>query len=203
MQHYSTLINRHLMQDSEIAKLCRQIYLSHKEALDLIYEHRPSIETEAYELVKQLVKTAPPDQIVFDDSDAKRKILSFAVPSWDGFPAQRSCQGWTASQRILLLQFHVKPPILKLSLTLGPGDPNIRQATYQSLEAHSITGFTGQQPSPDVPWMPLVERIISEDISPETFISDIKGDVQHFWQQFLADELPQIDKAIVQAFGTA
>jgi hypothetical protein len=33
------------------------------------------------------------------------------------------------------------------------------------------------------------------------FISDIEDDVRQFWQQFLTDELPRIDEAIVQAFG--
>ena len=48
MQHYSTLINRHLMQDSEIAKLCRDIYLKHQAAIELIYKHRPDLDVEAY-----------------------------------------------------------------------------------------------------------------------------------------------------------
>ena len=122
MQHYSTLINRHLMQDSEIAKLCRQIYLKHQEALDLIYEHRPALETEAYELVKRLVKNAPPDQLVFVHSWSQKKILSFSIPQWDEFLAQQSCQDWSPSKRILRLQFQVVTGILQLVLTLGPGE---------------------------------------------------------------------------------
>lgn len=202
MQHYSTLINRHLMEDSEIAKLCRDIYLKHQAALDLIYKHRPDLDIEAYKLVKKLVDDAPPDQIVFDDSWTARKILSFAVPRWDDLPGYKSCQGWTKSQRILLLQFKVEPPILKLILCLGPGDPDIRQSIYQSIKDHNIVGLTAQQPSPDAKWLALVERIISEDLRPEMFISDIEDDVRQFWQQFLTDELPRIDEAIVQALRT-
>ncbi len=204
MQHYSTLINRHLMQDSEIAKLCRQIYLSHKEALDLIYEHRPSLETEAYELVKQLVKNAPPDKIVFIHSWLQRKILSFASPRWHDLPFQQAGTGWTPKpNRILLLQFKVEASILKLVLILGPGDLTTRQAVYDALENRDIPGFTGNRPTSDQGWLHLVERIVSEDIRPEMFLNDIEDDVQRFWQQFLTNELPQIDAAIVQAFGTA
>jgi hypothetical protein len=203
MQHYSTLINRHLMEDSEIAKLCRDIYLKHQAALDLIYEHRPALDIEVYKLVKKLVNDAPPDQIVFDDSWPQRKILSFAVPTWDKFPAYKSCQHWTPSQRMVLLQFKVEPPLLKLVLTLGPGDPDIRQAIYQALAAYDISGFTAQKPSPAVKWVVLMERIVSEDINPETFIGDIATEAQHFWQQFLAKELPRINTAIVHAFGDA
>jgi len=81
MQHYSTLINRHLMQDSEIAKLCRDIYLKHQTALDLIFEHRPDLENEIYDFVKRLIKTASPDQVIFDSAYRTKQTLSFAVPS--------------------------------------------------------------------------------------------------------------------------
>ncbi|MGF1936515.1 MAG: PD-(D/E)XK nuclease family protein [Nostoc sp. ChiQUE02] len=40
MTHYSTLIRRHIVSDSEVAELCRKIYTKHKHALDLIFEHR-------------------------------------------------------------------------------------------------------------------------------------------------------------------
>ncbi|MEM6839951.1 MAG: PD-(D/E)XK nuclease family protein [Cyanobacteria bacterium P01_C01_bin.120] len=204
MQHYSTLINRHLMEDSEIAKLCRDIYLKHQEALDLIYKHRPSLETEAYELVKRLVKNTPPDQIIFIHSWFQRKILSFASTKWHDLPFQQAGTGWIPKpMRILLLQFKVETPILKLVLILGPGDLTTRQAIFDALENRNILGFTGGRPTSDQGWPHLVERIISEDIRPEMFLSDIEDDVQHFWQQFLTDELPRIDEAIVQAFGTA
>jgi hypothetical protein len=201
MQHYSTLINRHLMEDSEIAKLCRDIYLKHQAALDLIYKHRPDPENQVYDFVRKLVKAAPPDQVVFDSDYRAIYTLSFAVPGWDALSFQKTCTGWTSSNRILLLQFQIKSPILKLILTLGPGEASIRQAVFESLENQNILGFTGQKPTPDVKWLTLVARIISDNISPAMFISDIEDDVRQFWQQFLTDELPRIDEAIVQAFG--
>jgi hypothetical protein len=201
MQHYSTLINRHLMEDSEIAKLCRDIYLKHQAALDLIYKHRPDPENQVYDFVRKLVKAAPSNQVVFDSDYRAIYTLSFAVPGWDALSFQKTCTGWTSSNRILLLQFQIKSPILKLILTLGPGEASIRQAVFESLENQNILGFTGQKPTPDVKWLTLVARIISDNISPAMFISDIEDDVRQFWQQFLTDELPRIDEAIVQAFG--
>lgn len=203
MQHYSSLINRHFMEDSEIARLCRQIYWQHKDALDLIYEHRPDPENEIYDFIKKLVKNTPSDQIVFDDGWRARKILSYAVPSWDDLPFQKTCPGWTSSGRILLLQFIVKPPTLKLILMLGPGESSIRQAVFGALKDCGILGFTGQPPTPEVKWLPLIERIVSESISPDTVISDISEDVHHFWQAFLDHELPKIDVAITQKLSPA
>ena len=76
MQHYSTLIRRHLMEDSEIAQLCRQIYQQHKEALDLIFEHRPDHEANIFDLLKTLVVNTPADQIAIDHAWRSKKIGS-------------------------------------------------------------------------------------------------------------------------------
>jgi hypothetical protein len=160
MQHYSTLINRHLMEDSDIAKLCRDIYLKHQAAIDLIYQHRPDPNNQVYDFVKKLVKAAPPDKIVFDSDYRTIYTLSFAVPGWDALPFQKTATGWTPSQRILLFQFKVEPPILKLVLMLGPGPADIRQDVFNVLKDHNLPGFIGHSPTPKVKWIGLDRQIV-------------------------------------------
>jgi len=41
MIHYTRMLRRHIVTDSETADLCRRIYQKHQRALDLIFEHRP------------------------------------------------------------------------------------------------------------------------------------------------------------------
>ncbi|MDP9358857.1 MAG: PD-(D/E)XK nuclease family protein [Chloroflexota bacterium] len=45
MTHYASLLRSHVVTDSEIARLCRQIYQQHRRALDLIFEHRPDSQS--------------------------------------------------------------------------------------------------------------------------------------------------------------
>jgi hypothetical protein len=46
LEHYAALIGRHIVTDSGIAMLCQQIYRKHKDALDLIFEHRPDLQLD-------------------------------------------------------------------------------------------------------------------------------------------------------------
>ena len=41
MGHYLSMLRRHIVSDSDISRLCRDIYEKHRQALDLIFEHRP------------------------------------------------------------------------------------------------------------------------------------------------------------------
>ncbi|MBD1914389.1 MULTISPECIES: PD-(D/E)XK nuclease family protein [Cyanophyceae] len=196
MTHYSSLIRRHFMEESEIAKLCRKIYSQHQEALDLIYEHRPNLESEVFEYLKSLVKHTTSEKIVLNHAWLKHKVVGFAVPNWDKYPFQKTCKGWSSTNRILLFEFALRPPEVKLVLTLGPGDHNNRQAIYDSLVDHKISGFVESQPSSENRWLCLISMIASEKLGPDSSLSEISEDIDKFWQQFLAHELPRINSAI-------
>jgi len=199
IQHYSSLINRHLMEESEIAQLCRKIYWQHKEALDLIYEHRPDLESEIFEIIKDLVgKPTLLQKVVINHSWASRKILGLAIPDWDTRPFQKTYHRWTPSNRILLFEFEFKQPNINFILTLGPGELSNRIAIFEALNNQDITGWTDDRPKKEQGWVVLMRRTVSESVIPDASISEISEEIRNFWHQFLEKDLPHINKAIVQ-----
>lgn len=52
IEQYQNLIHHHLMEDTEIQHLARDIYRKHRRALDLIIEHRPDAGSELTEALK-------------------------------------------------------------------------------------------------------------------------------------------------------
>src|SRR4028118_1502072 len=53
--HYTDTLRRLVLSDSDVAKLCRQIYQKHKKALDLLYEHRADLQRETRDLLRRLI----------------------------------------------------------------------------------------------------------------------------------------------------
>jgi hypothetical protein len=202
MQHYSTLLKRHLMGDSDIAQLCQKIYSQHKEALDLIYEHRPDLASDIFEIVKHVIENTSSSRVVKNHVSASNKSIGFVVPDWDEMPFQKTCKKWTSTQRILIFELKVYPPNITLYLTLGPGELSNRQAIFGALASHEITGFVGQRPEKETGWICLLKRVVSENVNPEASIDDISDDIHDFWQQFLASELPVINQAIEQGLSS-
>lgn len=193
------------MPDTDIAQLCQKIYRQHKEALDLIYKHRPDLQSDVVGLIKKLVKNSPANQVVFDHGWPVERTgsydIGFAVPGWDNFPFQKTCQGWSKSKRILMFEFKINLPNIQLKLILGPGEAANRQAIFEALKGQDIIGFTDDQPTKDKKFVDLIIRTVSENITPDVSLSDITEEINQFWQQFLTTELPQIDHAIVQGLS--
>jgi hypothetical protein len=70
------MIRRHIVSDSDVSELCQRIYRKHKRALDLIFEHRPDVRLEIFELVKHLRSEAAASHGI-SATDTSRLFIAF------------------------------------------------------------------------------------------------------------------------------
>ena len=106
--------------NSEINRLARQIYLKHREAIELIYRNRPDWTGEAKQIFKEAVAQQEGWAIDREDPD----FVRFRPVDWDGFRATRKGTGWMPqSPALLLFQFRFDGraglPYLDLGLSRG------------------------------------------------------------------------------------
>jgi hypothetical protein len=139
MRHYVNLVRRHLVSNSEIAKLCQKIYKQHRQALDLIYEHRPDLQLEISEFLQQMIKDSVEEKNIVEDYSDK-KYIRFAPKEWDDLPFQKTCRHWTGSNRILLFEFVNEPQNLRLHLVIGPGDVKTKKAISEVMKTLKLSG---------------------------------------------------------------
>jgi hypothetical protein len=118
--HYAQMLRRHVVENSEIAELCRRIYQRHRRAIDLIFEHRPDRLAEIESILVDLVNSQ--DDLILD-TESKRNVF-FAHVDLEKLPRGT---GWTRSGRIVLFQFVNDANFLDLVLYVGPGMPEVRK----------------------------------------------------------------------------
>ena len=132
MNHYAEMLRRHIVGESEIEKLCQQIYRRHKSALDLIYEYRPDQQAAIKDYFSRINQVHPTNGFRY----ATKSYIYF-IPTRMGF----SCftgKGQSGLQpgRILLFVFLNEPNALKLHLIIGPGPDEIRQKIFKVVSDH-------------------------------------------------------------------
>jgi hypothetical protein len=196
MGHYTTMLRRYIVSDSETAKLCQQIYQKHQRALDLIYEHRPDVQMRLMEVLKELIgKGAPAFGLALDDS--VKSYVRFAVADWDWLPGQRAGSGWTASKRILLFVLNNSPSGLSLGLHIGPGPDAVRQALWECAEEH-LGVFNKRKRAGK--WWQIYERLIlGEQDYTDLNLEELKAKLRVEWSSFLDRDLPAIHEAVAGA----
>ncbi len=194
MRHYTAMLRRHIVSDSEIAELCRRIYRRHKQALDLIFEYRPDLQWDIAEFLKGLVEEHGDAGFVLDHTT--KRYVRFALTEWDDVPALRSGQGWTPSGRLLLFEFENKSERLTLYLLIGPGPGAVREKLHVTALQHPKI-FRGALKRLYSKWTmiykrPFLRRTDYEDLDFDALAKKIRKE----WAKFLAHDLPAIRKII-------
>lgn len=132
LSQYATTLRSKIVPDhnSEINRLARQIYLEHREAVDLIYANKPNYTNEA----KQIFKEAIAIQEGWELDREDQYYVRFRAANWDEFPATRTGTGWLPSDALLLFQFVVGSghPYLDLGLSAGT-DETVREKLFDAV----------------------------------------------------------------------
>lgn len=195
MTHYTTMLRRYVVTESEIADLCRKLYREHRQALDLIYEHRPDLQYELFEMLQALVKEAASARDLVLDHSTKSAVR-FAVEEWDRYAPQLAGEGWVPSDRVLLFEFANAADRLSLKLIIGPGPQPLRKELHRMLKGwpklfNQVRGGTYKKYK-----TVYMKRLLSSGDYEAADWERIDEKVQRGWENFLDNDLPQIREVL-------
>jgi hypothetical protein len=196
LRHYDTLLRRHIVSESDIARLCRRIYAKHQQALDLIFEHRPDAHSRVVDAVRDILLASSADGV--RTGHLAKSQLHFWLAEWEGQAWQATGGRWQSVEgRLLRFEFRVYTNRCVMALIIGPGDPGAREAVYAAFaQAEPALGGMGDTLSPSFTsvfrgeWMRLDEVDGLDDDAVRAIVSD-------HWSEFTTRELPRI-RAVVR-----
>jgi hypothetical protein len=138
ISHYLEMLNRYIMENSEVQKICQQIYLKHQRAIELINLYKPDLLGTIVDVVAELLNDYP--QVIIDHRSATS--LKFTLQGVDFIP--KLGEGWTRSKRIMLFELQYNAKGAFLALMLGPGNGDIRKQLYHAVMKNPPKGSTNQ-----------------------------------------------------------
>jgi hypothetical protein len=191
LQHYARLLRRYVVEDSEIADLCRQIYAKHQRAIDLILEHKPGEQDQRGDLVESLIGAN--DGLILDQQSRGR--IHFIPEIWDSEGLRRA-ENWTPSGRILLFEIRNGLDALRLFLRLGPGDPLLRSRLIAAARAAGPPFTPSAQPGQTYARLFSAYILRERDIS-RLSIAEQQDRIRRFWGEFMRETLPAMTSSLL------
>ena len=190
MKHYTEMLRRHIVSESEIAELCRKIYRKHDKALNLIFEHRPDIQAQIREILEDLISKN--DELVRDHYT--KSEISFAVKQWDTVP--KLLEANRPTKRMLIFDFHNEPARLSLQLHICPGPSGIRETIYNIAISNKKT-FNKVSGKLTPVWKTIYTNNFLrpkdyEDVDKE----ELERKIKDRWDKFVTKDLSAIKEAI-------
>jgi PD-(D/E)XK nuclease superfamily len=191
MTHYSQMLRRHIVSESEIADLCRKIYRKHQRALDMIYEYRPDQQAAIREILESLVQAEPS----LDLDHCSKSYIRFAPKTWDKSELLLQGRGWTRSRRILLFEFGNYTDRLRLSLIIGPGLLDTRQKLMEMAQNRHPLKPASKSLGKMYNTIYVRDWLRAKDYE-DASIDDLEVEIQSKWSQFLEHDLPEIHEIL-------
>lgn len=189
MMHYTDTLRRHVLSDSDVAKLCRQIYEKHRKALDLLYEHRPDPQRETRDLLRRLISDT--DGLV--GKGTGKPYLFFRRIEWDAPAALNAGKDRMGFIRFVFVNL---PNNLTLYLQTSPGDEGVRRKLYEMGQKNEalfndlIDPETSSHPN-------LYHRtFLTPEFYEDASDSAREEEIRRHWAGFLKEDLPRIDAAL-------
>jgi hypothetical protein len=189
--HYAQMLRRHIVSESEIAELCQRIYRKHKQALDLIYNHRPDNVAARGEFLKSLIRGSTE---LAEDFSSKSNIR-FTLKNWESAKL-KSGRGWTKSGRMLLFEFQNFEDSLKLKLLIGPGPDKTREVIFQCA-MNNQPPFKPQSKTLNKQWNEIYNtNVLSAKFLEDSSEDDIQGKIEEHWEKFVQNDMKVVSKLI-------
>jgi hypothetical protein len=193
MNHYAEMLRRYIVGESDLEKLCQQIYRKHQRALDLIYEYRPDQQAVLKEFLCELISSDPKMEL----DRTSKAYIHFIPKRWDAAVIRKG-QGWTRSGRIWLFQFANLQDSLKLFFVLGPGDEAVRQRLFSAISLHEPP-FKRSFKSLGRLYSTVYSRnFLTKNNYQEKTTEELQDEIRRRWIEFTDHDLPKMDEVLVK-----
>ena len=202
-QYESTLRRNIVPETGEIAKLANQIYLEHREAIELIYQHKPDYPTHIKRVIKEAI--GQQEGWLLDKQD--ERYVRFRPVDWDKFEVQSTGIGWEGSTTLLLFEFNCAADPLWTRvpyLVLGAGtDKNIRRELFETARQNpKIFDLRPNTLSHSYVYLHDRRRSLLDESDLGVKWSDgtAQTKLTEWVERFAKNEFPLINKAIIGCF---
>ena len=201
LRQYATTLRRNIVPEvsDDVHQLARQIYRKHKQAIDLIIEHReryePNYVTEAFRMVRDAVGERPE----WRESRIDRPYARFVAAEWFD-EKEFVVDGWPF--HLLQFQVHATNRRAELSLHLtwrGDGElKRLKRRIWEGLGEHREL-FTVELPSLSDDSIDLGICNILEETDYETWWDEDKtrGTISSRLEEFALNQFPEINRTVL------
>ena len=204
LPQYATTLRRKIVPDnnSEINRLAREIYLEHREAIELIYRNRPDWTDEAKQIFKEAV--AQQEGWVIDREDTD--FVRFRPVDWDRFQVTLTGTGWMPqSPALLLFQINFRDGhagLPYLDLGLSPGTDETARAKLFEAARQNPAQFHLTRNALRPEWVILHQEpdyiLADPDRSVGWDDGSVRAKIEAWVADFAANRFPAMNEVIVK-----
>ena len=198
LQQYAATLRRNIVpelnESAEMQRLAREIYLEHRDAIEVIYRHRPDYIGEAKSIFIQALAVQPGWSIRGEEA----RLLKFIPVAWEDFDGFKT--GSSADTSLMRFEIDFRQDYPGLGLVISPGtDEAIRETLHRNVLGRPDV-FLGYQVrlTSSWTWLYWKQRLL-DDADYRNWANEaaIRSKITEMVCDFVANEFPAMNEIIV------
>ncbi len=199
LSQYATTLRRNIVPETNVRQLARQIYMEHKDAIDLIIQHKPNLIEE----MKREFRAAIGDINEWSLDREDTGFIRFRSLAWNDFQIQETGTGWLPhSSALILFQINFRDgamnlPYFDVGLSPAPDETFRRRLLDSAINKSGL--FTPRDRSYQSGWIVLDAReyILEESDLKRWDDPSVRAKIHAWVKDFAENEFPAMNEVIV------
>ncbi len=199
LQQYAVTLRRNIVPETSVRQLARQIYMDHRDAVDLIIQYKPNFIEE----MKQEFRTAIGAVNGWSLDREDMGFLRFRSLAWNDFEIQETGTGWLPhSSALVLFQINFRDgamnlPYFDVGLSPAPDETFRRRLLDDAMNKPGL--FTPRDRSYRSGWIVLdaKEYILEEADLKRWDDPSVRAKIPAWVENFAENQFPAMNEVIV------
>ena len=200
LQQYSTTLRRKIVADvdTNAQQRARQIYLTHREAIEFLVENKPDLMSE----MSQFFVKAIDGQEAWKADWKQPDLVFFRSADWDRFKAFNTGTGWGDLKSLVTFAFDLRQRHPRLICTLGPGtDEAIRSKIHADISRRpGLFSCAGGMLNTSYTRLDVKEPITKDADLVDWDNPAVRAKLTNWVSAFAETDFPKMNNIIVECF---
>lgn len=194
LEHYVSMLRRHIVTESEVARLAKVICEKHRRALDILFEYRPDLRTLIMERLSAMIRDTPGLTL----ARASKSHVSFLINALAKVPGMDS--GDTNyyindGKQLLYVEFNLSEEDVGCRVVVGPGPEDLRRKIVEAAGKNRGL-FNSAAGSLNTKFKTILSRkVLSKNDLANNAPVDVDLRLNSWWTDFRSQTLPAMTAA--------
>lgn len=191
LEHYVKMLRRHIVTESEVARLAKVICTKHRRAIDIIFEHRPDARDLIVEQLTTLIQNTPGIAL----ARASKSHVSFLIDKLSRIPGMDSGEPnyyIGHGKHLLYIEFKLTEVDVSMGLVVGPGPAATRKKIVDKARANGDF-FKAASGNLGAKWKTILShKVLSKSELVDVGQVTVPVRLNSWWSDFRGHTLPAI-----------
>lgn len=194
IKDYITAIRRNVVEDSELENICKNIYIKHKEAFDIIFNNLPDRQREIADFIVELLKSYHDAYGITVWEQNTKNYIRFTPNKLVELYGEYGSGEWVNNKNLICFEMqNFKSSALSIKVIIGPSKDEFQDYRQKILDKAISCKYKMRGEKLTNKWKTIrTDNLVSQDLMDNLDFEYLRDEIDMQISNYFTHKLPKI-----------